>query len=273
MNDHQFLLPKSKLRVCALQLSLFANSVQDNLSKIKMHLSEIESGSVDLVVVPELANTFYNYEVIESLEEGEEEEFLSPLQSFCKEKNSVLVVGLAVREGGCLRNRAYFISSDGTVKGHYDKMHLISLLDEDLHFTPGNSTKIFDVKDWKVGIGICFDIRFPELFINYALDNCNLIVLPACFPYERRNHWRHLNLARAQEGQFFFLGANMGGTGSTKWGDKTYGGSILASPDSCPIAELPWGSEGILTCEIDPKEIAIQKSLFDLMANRNRPPL
>ncbi len=266
-------LPSNNLRVMGLQLPLFAKDPDENLARIVSALSQIGRGDADLIVIPELSNTFYNYEVIDSLAEGAENDFLEPLARSCYEKGAALIVGLAVCEGGVRRNRAYFISSKGDVTAHYDKMHLISLLDEDAHFCPGNARQVVEVDGWKVGIGICFDLRFAELFLNYALDGCHFVALPACFPSDRQAHWRSLHLARAQECQCYFFGVNMGGTANTHWGEKCYGGSILASPDSVAVAELCWGQEGILRAVCDPKEIARQKSLFDLMANRPRPSL
>ena len=263
-------LPETNLRVCGLQVGLFSSSVNENLKKLVSAFESIKVNSVDLVIAPEVSSTYYNYNTIKNLKEGEEVLFLETLQALCCSKKCALVVGLAVRHGELLKNRAYFINENGEIKAYYDKMHLISLMGETDYFHPGNTITVVNVRDWRVGIAICFDLRFAELFLNYALDGCHLIVLPACWPSERRNHWRNLHLARAQECQCFFAGVNMGGVSPD---GKIYGGSIVSSPDSVPVAELGWGEEGTIFANLDPEEIARQKELFDLMKNRPRPPL
>jgi len=263
-------LPETNLRVCGLQLGLFSPSVNDNLEKLLSAFEDIRVGGADLVIAPEVSNTYYNYETIKNLREGDEIPFLSVLQELCGSKKCALIVGLAVRHRGLLKNRAYFINENGNIQDSYDKMHLISLLGETDYFDAGKEKTVVNLRDWRIGIAICFDLRFPELFLNYALDGCNLVVLPACWPSERRNHWRNLHLARAQETQCFFVGVNMGGVSPD---GKIYGGSIISSPDSVAVAELGWGEEGIISGSLDPREIARQKELFDLMKDRRRPPL
>ena len=263
--------PKQHLRVAGLQVGCFAPSVEANLACLQRHLREVSPGEADLIVLPELINTYYHYEVMERLRPGEEEEFLAPIRQAAREKRAHILAGsLAVREAKKLRNRSFLLSPEGATIATYDKMHLITLLGETEHFTPGRRRAVAEIRGWKLGIAICFDIRFAELFLNYALDGCHLVAVPACWPSERAHHWRHLHLARAQECQCFFLGVNAGGFDGR---DKTYGGSILASPDSVPVLELPWGSEGTLAAAVSSDEIARQMKLYDLMSGRKRPPI
>jgi len=262
-------LPGKTLVISALQLGLFSKEIDENLLRLKSGLLGLPD-TVDLVVAAELANTYYNYEVIQQLKAGAEIAFLEPLQKVCEERKFALVVGMATRVGNDLVNRAYVIGKDGKILTHYDKTHLIEIMDEHKYFTAGKRLATFAINDWKVGVAICFDLRFAELFINYALSGCHLIVLPACWPSERRNHWRHLLLARAQECQCFFMGVNMGGRSND---GKLYGGSLLASPDSIVLEELEWGSEGSFTYGISSEDIRKQKELFDLMKDRPCPPL
>lgn len=264
-------LPSEPLLVLGLQIGCFTPSVEANLGTVLMHLETVEPGEADLIVLPELVNTYYHYDVMERLESGEEEEFLAPIRQAAIHKQTHILVGsLAVREQGKLRNRSFLLSPQGETVVTYDKMHLIALLGETDHFTPGKRLATAVVKGWNLGFAVCFDLRFAELFLNYALDNCHLVVVPARWPQERASHWRHLHLARAQECQCFFLGVNAGGFDGR---DKTYGGSILANPDSAALVELSWGVEGTLAAAISSDEIQRQKQLYDLMSARKRPPL
>ncbi|OPX23618.1 MAG: hypothetical protein B1H03_01135 [Planctomycetales bacterium 4484_113] len=264
-------LPTEPLQVLGLQIGCFAPSIRDNLTCVLKKLEQVPPRQADLIVLPELINTYYHYEIMTELSEGEEERFLDPIRQIAAEKTAYILAGsLAVRQAGKLYNRSFLLSPQGETVTTYDKMHLIALLGETDHFTPGRQTATAEIKGWKLGIAICFDLRFAELFLNYALDGCHLVVLPACWPHERANHWRSLHLARAQECQAFFLGVNAGGFNGK---GKTYGGSILATPDSVPQVELPWGSEGTIATTITSAGIARQKQLYDLMVGRKRPPL
>ncbi len=184
----------------------------------------------DLVVLPEVFNTgFYthNYEEVEDKLEDE----IELLLKLSETRDMVIVAGVAEKSGGNLYNSAVVIHR-GNVLGVYRKTHLFPLTSERKHFKPGNRLEVFDTPVGKVGILICYEIRFPELARKLMKMGAEIIAVPAEFPKERIAHWRVLLQARAIENQLFVVGANC------VEGDLEYGGhSMLVDPEGNVLVE------------------------------------
>lgn len=93
----------------------------------------------------------------------------------------------------------------------YRKMHLFSLFREDRNVEPGENVVVADIKHCKAGFGVCYDLRFPELFRKNTELGAQIQLLPSAFPYPRLEHWRTLVQARAIENQCFFIAVNQSG--------------------------------------------------------------
>lgn len=135
----------------------------------------------DLLVLPELCNSGYNFESFEQAwktsEDVENSVFLQTLETIAAEKKVFLVAGINEREGKALYNTAVLISPEGTI-GKYRKMHLFT--NEWDFFQPGNlGLPIFDIGICKIGILICFDWIFPEVWRILALKGADLICHPS----------------------------------------------------------------------------------------------
>jgi predicted amidohydrolase len=103
------------------------------------------------------------------------------------------------------------------------------------------------------GLSICYDIRFPELFLSYALEGAKLVFSPAAFPHPKLHHWKALVRARAIENQMFMIAANqVGGEDLGADGTLTYvGNSAVIDPWGETVIEGPEDKEELLTGEID----------------------
>lgn len=176
----------------------------------------------DIVILPELFNTgFYkhNYESVEPLEEE-----LSLLLKISQQKDIMVITGVAEREGDDLYNSAVIIHK-GRIIGKYRKTHLFPLTDEKKYFKAGDKLEVFETPFGKVGLLICYEVRFPELSRKLIKMGAEIIAIPAEFPKERIEHWRVLLQARAIENQVFVAGVNC------VEGDLDYGGhSMLVDP-------------------------------------------
>ncbi|WP_075794899.1 carbon-nitrogen hydrolase family protein [Massilia putida] len=171
-----------------------------------------------------------------------------------------LVSGIAAR----VLNTTLVYDPQGRHVGRYDKIHLFGFnkgsesYDEARTIVPGETVGSFEAPFGRVGLSICYDLRFPELF--RAMGECALIVVPAAFTHTTGlAHWEVLLRARAIENQCYVLASAQGGT--HKNGRRTFGHSMLIDPWGDVKDVLPEG-EGVVSGEIDPDYIAkVRESL------------
>ena len=132
---------------------------------------------------------------------------------------------------------------DGTVAARYRKLHLFDVdipdgvtYRESDSVAPGDQVVSCDVDGWKVGLSICYDLRFPELYRELALGGAHLLVVPAAFTfYTGRYHWEPLLRARAIENQCYVLAAGQTGTHEAD-------GGVTARTNGAIMLIDPWGS-------------------------------
>jgi NAD+ synthase (glutamine-hydrolysing) len=165
------------LRVAAGQFQLQPD-LKKNLDKIDKFLAEAAAKRVDLIVFPELALTGYPPKNIESLNyvnQKETEKALNYIQKRAKELSIALAVGAAWKdEKNIWRNRAFFIDEKGEILEHYDKIQQTS--HERKFFQDGERLPTFEWHDVKLGMLICMDMRYPELWRLMRMENVRLML-------------------------------------------------------------------------------------------------
>jgi predicted amidohydrolase len=119
----------------------------------------------------------------------------------------VLVGSLPEKADGRIYNTAYVIDR-GEQVASYRKLHLFSSLGEDRFLSAGDRSLVVPTSAGRLGVAICYDLRFPELFRKLALEGAEILCIPAEWPTPRREHWRTLLRARAIENQMFVAAAN-----------------------------------------------------------------
>lgn len=167
-------------------------------------------------------------------------------------------------EAGKVLNTTLVFDPQGASMSRYDKIHLFGFnkgtesYDEARTIVPGEAVGVFDAPFGRVGLSVCYDLRFPELY--RAMGECALIIVPAAFTHTTgRAHWEVLLRARAIENQCYVLAAAQGGTHAN--GRRTYGHSMLVDPWGEVKAVLPEG-EGVISGELDPAYLAgVRESL------------
>lgn len=171
---------------------------------------------------------------------------------------------MAAPGGDKVLNTTMVYGPDGERAVRYDKIHLFSFTkgeefyDEARTIVPGDKATVFEAPFGRVGLSVCYDLRFPELY--RAMGDCTLIVVPAAFTYTTgRAHWEILLRARAIENQCYVLAAAQGGRHPN--GRRTWGHSMLVDPWGEVQAVLPEG-EGVVLGEIDPAHLGrVRESL------------
>lgn len=161
---------------------------------------------------------------------------------------------------GMAANRGFVFGPDGNCLTYYDKIHMFDVdLDngeswrESATYQPGQKAVTVQLPDVRLGLGICYDIRFPNLFRDQALDGAQVLTGPAAFTRQTGEaHWHILQRARAIENGAFVISAAQGGKHED--GRETYGHSLIVDPWGQVIAEAEGDDPGIVLAEIDPAE-------------------
>jgi predicted amidohydrolase len=224
----------------AFQFHVRAGQVQDNLATVLAGLGRIREQNVRLAVLPEMWSSGFDYRNLEVLA-LQTPRVVQELGAFSANHGMVIVGSLPERTDDGLYNTSYVIDN-GSLKGRYRKLHLFSPMREDRFLLAGQDTLVVDTAAGRIGVAICYDLRFPELFRRLTLDGADLICLSAQWPKPRLDHWCTLLKARAIENQVYMVAANCCGVQGKL---DFFGNSMIVSPRGEVLAE---GGEA--PCEI-----------------------
>lgn len=245
------------MKIAAIQMISGAD-LEHNIATARRLLTEAAADGAQLLLLPE-------YWPLMGLRDTDKLDIAEPagtgpMQSFLAEMARTLkvwliggTIPLQSPEPGKVLNTTLVWSPEGTVCARYDKMHLFGFTkdeesyEESRTITPGHQVAAFDLELGQVGLSICYDLRFPELY--RAMGPCALIVVPAAFTYTTgQAHWEILLRARAIENQCYVLASGQGGVHQN--GRRTWGHSMLIDPWGKVLAVLPEG-EGFVSGEFD----------------------
>jgi len=190
----------------AIQFNIEIGNIKENLKKALSAMRRVADQGAQLAVLPEMWSCGYDYKNLAGLAQ-ETPRVLEQWQEQCSEKKLVSVGSLPEFSDGAFYNTAYLIDN-GEVLSFYRKLHLFSTMGEDRFLAAGNSTLVAETSIGRLGIAICYDLRFPELFRKLALEGAEVICIPSEWPKPRQEHWKTLLRARAIENQLFIVAAN-----------------------------------------------------------------
>ena len=249
------------LRVAAVQM-ISTPSVQENLDRAGELVAQAAAGGARLVSLPEYfcfmgRSDRDKLAVAEVAGEG-------PIQAFLADaarRHGIWLAGgtlpLRCPDPERVFNTQLIYGPDGGLCARYDKIHLFNFkkdeesYDESVAIRPGAEISRFDTPYGAVGLSVCYDLRFPELY--RALGDVSLILVPAAFTYTTgRAHWELLLRARAIENQCYVLAPAQGGVHPN--GRRTWGHSMLVDPWGDVLDVLPEG-EGVVGGTIDSKRL------------------
>jgi predicted amidohydrolase len=167
---------------------------------------------------------------------------------------------------GLPTNSLLVVGPDGT-RHRYDKAHPFSYAGEHERFRPGTSSVVIDLEGVHVGLSVCYDLRFADLYWDRD-DEVDLELVVANWPDGRRHHWRALLDARAIEGQVYVMGVNRVGSG----GKLDYAGDSRIVDPMGEVLASGAGGETILVAEVDPAVVAATRERFPFRADRTYAP-
>lgn len=195
-----------KVKAAAIQFNIALGEVGRNLETVEAAIDRVAKQGVRLAVLPEMWSAGYDYKRLRD----HAAETPRVVDMLCKKSAALdlVVVGSLPEQGdGKIYNTAYVVDR-GELVGFYRKLHMFSTMGEDHFLSAGDRTLVVSTSVGRLGIAICYDLRFPELFRKLALEGAEIICLPAEWPKPRQEHWRTLLRARAMENQLFVIATN-----------------------------------------------------------------
>ncbi len=243
------------MKIAVFQMDLVAGNPQANRDKVEKWVQLIIMEQPDVLVLPELWTTAYTLPTLRQILGEDETDTEVFLQELAKKHHVHFVAGsIAVEEDGHIYNRALVINSAGETIYQYDKMHLVPMLDEHLYFTGGKErAAIFELDGHKMGLIICYDIRFPELMRSLALQGAETVFVLAEWPSARASHWETLQKARAIENQVYIVSSNRVGTYDQV---EFAGKSMVIDPWGEVLAEGSAENEETITANLRIEEVS-----------------
>ncbi|MCA7886977.1 carbon-nitrogen hydrolase family protein [Burkholderia contaminans] len=266
MTDHT--RSATPFQVAALQM-VSTPDVARNLAEARRLIAEAAGEGAQLVLLPEYF-CFMGHRDTDKLALAEPYQD-GPIQHFLADaarRHGIWVIGgtlpLKAPEPDRVLNTTLVLDPSGNEAARYDKIHLFNFekgdesFDEARTIRAGDTVVAFDAPFGRVGLSVCYDLRFPELYRR--MGDCALIVVPSAFTYTTgRAHWETLLRARAVENQCYVLAAAQGGKHEN--GRRTWGHSMLIDPWGEIVAVRDVGASVVLGA-IDPQRIAdVRQSL------------
>lgn len=258
------------MRVALVQLNV-SDDPEVNLITTRAMIQEAAQGGAGFVLTPEVTNCLSSSRAHQEqvLRPQNGDETLAALRAQAQELGIWLLIGsLGLKTDdpdGRFTNRSFLISPDGQIAGQYDKLHMfdvqvseIETYRESAGYRPGTRATVVDAGFTKIGLSICYDLRFAYLYRALAQAGAQILTVPAAFsPVTGRAHWEPLLRARAIEtGCFVLAPAQTGSHAATKGKPRqTYGHSMVVSPWGEVLADA--GTEtGITFVDLDLSAVA-----------------
>jgi deaminated glutathione amidase len=263
------------LRLSCVQLTSREDKAA-NLETTERLVARAAADGAELVVLPEKWNGIGGAEVLHALAEPlEGGESVDAMARWARTLGITLVGGsITERRDGRekLSNTCLVFGPDGDVVATYRKIHLFDVevgghvYRESEAEEPGDEPVVADAGDWPVGLTICYDLRFPELYRILALEGARLVTVPAKFTlFTGKDHWHPLLRARAIENQLYVAAAAQ--VGETVRGRPSYGRSLVVDPWGIVLAQAPDG-EGVITAELDAARLEEVRARLPSLASR-----
>ena len=254
-------------------------NVKANLEEAEKLIKTAVQQDAELVVLPENfaimgLSEMDKVAIAETAGEGPIQQFLSQQAS----KHGVWIVGGTIPLESGVAGKVYSTSllynDSGEVVARYDKLHLFDVLLEDSNesynesetIESGDDIVVVDTPFGKLGMAVCYDLRFPELFRAMADVGMEMCVLPSAFTsLTGRAHWESLLRARAIENLCYMVAPDQGGY--HKNGRETYGDSMIVDPWGVVLNRLPHGT-GVVVSEIDLEKLRKTRKNFPALQHR-----
>ena len=228
-------------------------------------IREAAGQGADYVLTPEVSNMIQSNRqaMFENLADEEDDLSLKAYRALAAELKIHLHIGSLALRASPERavNRSFLIGPDGAVIASYDKIHMFDIdlpggesYRESANYQPGETAVIADLPWGRIGLTICYDVRFPALYRALAESGASFLTVPSAFTVRTGEaHWHTLLRARAIENGCFVFAAAQAGTHESK--RQSYGHSLIIDPWGAVLAEGSAAETGVFLAKIDPAKV------------------
>ena len=248
-------------RVSCIQLCS-GDCIENNLAKTKKLIIKAVKQKSNLIITPEVSSLFSlnKKQLMKKATSMNNDFYLKGIKKLAKlYKKWILIGSLIIKEKNKLYNRSVLIDPKGSIKIYYDKIYMYDaklskkeIYNESKLFIPGKKIKIFNLPWGKIGLSICFDLRFPQMYREMSKKGALFLTIPSAFTETTgKRHWQTLLKARAIENFCYIFAPAQGGKHCN--GRRTFGNSLIVSPDGKILKQLK-KTEDVITCQINPLE-------------------
>jgi deaminated glutathione amidase len=266
-------------RIAVLQMTAGIDPAV-NASIIADAARQANAGGATMLFTPELSNLIdrdRKRAAANVAAEDADQVLAAARQSAAKNGICIALGSLAIaRDDGRYANRAFVIDSAGQIIARYDKMHMFDVdlstgesWRESNAYAAGDQVVTAETPAGRLGLAICYDIRFPALFAALGQQSCDVIAIAAAFTVPTgKQHWHLLQRARAIESSAYVVAAAQ--VGLHEDGRTTYGHSLVIDPWGEVLLDMGGEVPGIDFAEIDPARIAEVRAQLPSLANRRK---
>lgn len=230
------------MRIAICQSHIIWENKVKNTEALREQLAEVTKERIDLLLLPEMS--FTGFSMNTSVTADGNRETVKSVSQLASEYHIAIGVGWVKRYGDIHANCYSVIDRSGRSICEYAKMH--PFFSEQASITPGKELGEFSLSGITFSVAICYDLRFPEIF-RAASSKCHVMIVPANWPSNRREHWMALLKARAIENQVYMIGINcVGNIGGTDYS----GDSCVIAPDG-EVRLIETGKEGLFVYDLE----------------------
>tara|TARA_B100000929_G_C15464733_1_gene405777 strand:- start:518 stop:1321 length:804 start_codon:yes stop_codon:yes gene_type:complete len=250
------------MKVACIQLSS-GEDYNINIKKVIYFINQAIKKKADLIITPETSSiiTSNKKTLFKNSYQMKNDPLIAKIKSISKRNRKWILIGslpIKDKSKNKLRNRSIMIGPKGNIVAFYDKINMfdVKLSDKEQHkeskkFIPGNKLKTVNLPWGKLGLTICYDLRFPEIYRNLSKKNLHFISVPSAFTkITGQKHWLTLLKARAIENFCYIFAPAQAGKNTKK--RETFGHSTIISPDG-KILRLKKFGTGVICSKINPK--------------------
>lgn len=265
-------MTKIKIALCQMKV---IDDKDKNIDKAIEMINKASNEKADFIVLPEMFNCPYeNEKFIEYCESQKDSYTLSKISQIANSSNAYVLAGsIPEEEDGKIYNASYLFDGNGEIIAKHRKMHLFDIdVKDKIYFkesdtlTAGDEVTVADTDFGKVGIGICYDIRFPELGRLMVEKGAEILFYPGAFNLTTGPaHWELLFRSRALDNQVYCIGVAPALDKSASY--NSYGHSIITNPWGEVVAEGDYGEE-LIIAEIELDEIKRVREELPLLKNK-----
>jgi predicted amidohydrolase len=248
-------------RVSCIQLCS-SDCIKSNLQRSERLIKKAVSQKANLIITPEVSSKFSlnKKKLLEVATTMNNDSYLLGIKKLARKyKKWILIGSLIIKNKKKLLNRSVLINDKGNIVTFYDKIHMYDAklsksekYFESKTFKAGKNIKVVKLPWGKLGLSICYDLRFPNMYRKMSKKGAIFLSIPSAFTETTgKRHWHTLLKARAIENFSYVFAPGQAGKHCN--GRKTYGHSMIVSPDGKILKELG-KREGVITADIDPKK-------------------